>query len=80
MRKLTPMKLILIGIILYMPCFAWQFFTEFAADAVPGWFILCSAIPAGICLIAGLIWMRFKKESSLDDSLQETMRERNTYR
>ena len=80
MRKLTSGKLIAIGIALYIPCFIWQFYCGFQEGGVPGWFFWCSAIPSGLCLIAGLILMRFKKECSLDDTLQETMRERNNYR
>lgn len=77
-HKLSSGKLILIGIVLYTPCFIWQFYA--GLEAVPLWFFLCSAIPAGLCLVIGLLWLRFKKESPLDDSLEETMRERNNYR
>lgn len=76
--KITGMKLVVIGIIIFTPCFIWQFFKGF--DAVPLWFFCISAIPAGILMLTGLLWMWTKQDNDLDDTLEETMRERNNYR
>lgn len=75
---LTGLKLVFLGIILFTPCFIWQFFQGF--EAVPLWFFCVSAIPSGILILIGLLWMWKKQDNDLDDTLKEAMRERNNYR
>lgn len=73
MKKLSGIKLVILGIIIYLPLFIWQFFLQ---RYLPTWVFLVFAIPAGLCLVIGLLQMHTKKEDELDDSLKETMRQK----
>lgn len=73
MKKISGIKLVILGIIIYLPVFIWQFLLQ---RDLPLWIFLVFAVPAGLCLVIGLFQMHWKKEDELDDSLQETMRQK----
>lgn len=72
MKNLKGFRLVFLGMLLYMPYLLWSLSHE---DA-PSWAFWISAIPAGLCILIGLLQSRSKKEPEFDDTMRETMRER----
>ena len=72
MKKLSGFRLVLIGMLLYMPYLLWSI----ADPEAPSWAFWISAVPAGICILVGLIQSRSQKEPELDDLIKEDMRQK----
>lgn len=75
MKNLRGFRLVLLGMLLYMPYLLWSIANE---DA-PLWAFWVSAIPAGICILIGLLQTHSKKDPEFDDTMKDTMRERKYF-
>lgn len=75
MKKLTGFRLVLVGMLLYMPYLFWSI----ADPEAPSWAFWVSAVPAALCIVVGLLQSRSKKEPDLDDIMKEDLREKKYY-
>lgn len=75
MKKITGFKLVLLGIVLYTP----YFLCSLKIEEMPRWAFWVSAVPAGLCILIGLLQSRAKKDPEFDDTMKNTMRDRKYF-
>ena len=72
MKNITGFRLVLVGMLLYMPYLFWSM----ADPEAPSWAFWISAVPAAFCILIGLFQSRRQKAPELDDRLREDMRQK----
>lgn len=75
MKNLKGFRLVLLGLLLYTPYFLWSL----SHENTPSWAFWVSAVPAGLCVLIGLLTSRAKKDPEFDDTMKDTMRDRKYY-